>query len=131
MKKNPPRSNYWREIPGTISTVLISSVLEIIALRMWATGYLTNTYMDHWAHPFRSFFWFAGMSFHGDGYVGVAHRAMHPWNTGESPYYIIRCIPDFGYYLFKYVHSYHHLSENTTILSGHSMHPVDGVFYTS
>merc|ERR1711977_310507 len=53
-----------------------------------------------------------------------AHRVMHPWFT---PWYI----PDIGKFLFENSHILHHLSENPTVWSGVSMHPLEGVIYMS
>jgi len=57
---------------------------------------------------------------------------MHPWNTTK--------IPDFGKFLYHYVHKLHHKSYNPTALSGIlffikftgvSMHPVESSAYYS
>ena len=51
----------------------------------------------------------------------MIHRGMHPLNT--------TIIPDFGKFLYTYVHKLHHKSYNPTALSGISMHPVESTSY--
>jgi len=51
------------------------------------------------------------------------HRFMHPWRKSW--------IYDFGKPMYKYVHSLHHRSYNTTAFSGTSMHPVESTMYYS
>ena len=46
---------------------------------------------------------------------------MHPWR--------IKGIPDIGRILYKFVHSLHHKSYNTTALSGTNMHPIEATTY--
>ena len=46
---------------------------------------------------------------------------MHAWK--------IPGVPDVGYYLYRYVHSLHHLSKNPIAWSGVSMHPVESFMY--
>lgn len=118
IKESPSRDSYWREVPNTISTILFGSLFECLALNWYANDVVTNYYMNHWEHPWWSFFWIGCMSSWRDGHFFVIHRMMHPWNTADSKYFIVRCIPDVGQFLFKYGHSLHHLSENTTIWSG-------------
>ena len=51
------------------------------------------------------------------------HRVMHPWRTKH--------VPDIGRFLYKYVHSLHHKSYNTTAFSGTNMHPIEATAYYS
>lgn len=43
---------------------------------------------------------------------------IHPWK--------MKSVPDLGYYLYKYVHYYHHKSYLPTPWNGLSLHPVEG-----
>ena len=96
----PSRNELKREIPYSICTFLIGTVMEVIALRWYATGKITNYYMNLCDYPWVSFAWIFLTPFWRDSHFYLIHRVMHPWNT--------TWIPDIGHYLFEYAHYIHH-----------------------
>ena len=105
----------------SISTTAIGTGFEVVMLHLYATGKVTNYYMDIWAHPWTLAFWLLSMPAWREGHFYIVHRFMHPWRT--------TLLPDFGKFMYKHVHALHHKSYNPSSWSGISMHPVEGFLY--
>lgn len=84
-------------------------------------------------------FWITFISYFNEFYFYWIHRMMHPWfieikyNNDRNKVNVVYNSKyrqfDFGYYLFKHVHSLHHRSSNTGPWSGLSMHPIEHIIY--
>jgi len=114
----PDRSELYREIPYTYSTILIGAILECLVLHLYGNGTITTHFENYWDRPWVLFFWVVLCPLWRDSHFYWVHRLIHPWNT--------EFFPDIGYYLFKYGHYIHHQSTNITAWSGLSMHPIEG-----
>jgi len=113
-----------REIPYCLSTTLMGTLFECIALHLYANGTITNYFTDTFESRrtiILSVLWIIFMPIWRDTHFYIIHRGMHPWNT--------KWVPDIGHYIFKYGHSVHHDSVNFTAFSGISMHPIEGFIY--
>jgi len=60
-----PEGTLWREVPGTISTILMGTLCECLIMHyFYSNKSYDNYYMNLMDHPFLSFFWIAGMPWH-------------------------------------------------------------------
>ena len=101
----------------------MGTLFECIALKLYANGIITNYYMNWLDYPFVSFFWVGLIPLWRDTHFYICHRSMHPWFTTK--------IPDIGAWLYNNAHYLHHMSDNYTVWSGISMHPIEGFLYES
>ena len=133
LKFNPraPRdAQFLHDTFWSACSTLISSAFEIVLLHAWARGLLPLALAPAalpvlwWAHA-PTLAWVLSMPYVRIVHFFFLHRAMH---TGVV-------IPglgfDVGAFLYKHVHSLHHLSRNPTTWSGVSMHPVESSGYYS
>ena len=120
-KDYPAAKHIWREIPYSISTVVMGTFIEAFLMSLYATGRLTNYYMDISEHPFAFFGMLLTLPIWRNGHFYWVHRFEHQWNT--------TWVPDFGKWMYENVHSLHHQSRNFQPWSGIAMHPVEGFMY--
>lgn len=73
--------------------------------------------------PIKYLFWALMLTHVREPHFYCIHRVMHPWRKAG--------IPDIGRILYKWAHSTHHKSDNTTAFSGTSMHPIESTMYYS
>lgn len=73
--------------------------------------------------PYKYVFWALFLTHVREPHFYCVHRVMHPWRKAG--------IPDVGKFLYRWVHSLHHKSDNVTAFSGTSMHPVESTLYYS
>jgi len=119
------KHNLKREQFYTTLGFLMSTVYEIIILRLWATKspYIRPYYSDFWAHPMWSVFQLLLIGYWRDFHFYFVHRVMHPWR------FQVFGKVDIGQWLYKHVHSLHHKSYNPGPWSGLSMHPFEHLLY--
>jgi amino acid permease len=103
-KDYPASKHIWREIPYSICTILMGTFIEAFLMTMYATGRITNYYMDISEHPVAFFAMLLTLPIWRNAHFYWVHRFMHKWNTTR--------IPDFGQWMYKHVHSLHHQSRN-------------------
>jgi sterol desaturase/sphingolipid hydroxylase (fatty acid hydroxylase superfamily) len=120
--KYPPPAQYYHDMFFTVLATLTASALEIVVMRLWATGYLPY-YAGFWQYPIWSVGLIVTMPYWRLGHFFWIHRLIHPWRT--------KIVPDLGKILYRHVHSHHHKSPNPTAWSGISMHPVESFLYFS
>jgi len=125
-KFNPsfPPDQYWkRDKMMTMSGSFIASALECLFVYYHAAGFLP--YYDSIGDcPIMTIILFFVVAFWSDIHFYFAHRILHPWFGWGSHH-------DPGKWLFKHVHSYHHVARNPGPWSGLAMHPVEHVIYLS
>jgi Delta7-sterol 5-desaturase len=119
--KLPTTPQVQREIALTLCSSVISSVFEISLLYYYATSAIHYSPL----FSFSTLLWALTMYYWRITHFYVIHRALHPWFPSAHSSI------DPGKLLYKYVHSYHHLSRNPTAWSGISMHPVESSLYYS
>lgn len=116
----------------SLVSTAISSVFEVTLLTAWASGWdakgwlprpAWETWFQGWAfwHHTPTLLALLTMPYIRIVHFWCVHRLMHPWRTTT--------IPDVGKFLYKQVHSLHHMSKNPTAWSGISMHPVESTLY--
>ena len=120
--KYPSMAQMRHDVFYTTLASVCAAAIEILLCYLYATGtsliarsptespilhIVLALTITHWRIPH---FW-------------AVHRVMHPWK--------IDYIPDVGKFLYRYVHSLHHKSYNTTAFSGTNMHPVEATLYYS
>ena len=89
---------------------------------MYATGQLAYD-ASLSAYLPKTIFWLLFCTHVREPHFYILHRVMHPWR--------LKYLPDFGEFLYKWVHSLHHKSYNTTAFSGTNMHPIEATGYYS
>jgi len=107
---------FWSTVSATVA-----ALMEVAVLHGCATGRLSfhaGTWWRHWPTVVLMLSWFYSQNVQ----FYCLHRCLHAWGT--SPI-------DPGAFLYKWVHSLHHQSKNTTAFSGISMHPVESALYFS
>jgi len=99
-KDYPASKHIWREIPYSICTILMGTFIEAFLMTLYATGKISNYYMDISEHPYAFFALLLTLPVWRNSHFYFVHRFMHKWNT--------TWIPDFGQWMYKHVHSLHH-----------------------
>ena len=89
-----------REILNSISTTLMGTFFEVLAIMLYSQGYFSRRYENYMDRPWITAAWILLIPFWRDAHFYWVHRAMHPWNT--------KYMPDVGAFLFKYGHYLHH-----------------------
>ena len=112
-------------------SALVSTAWEVLLLHLWATGALPLAAVAGdrwWADPITLAALLALPHFQIVHFF-LTHRLMHRWfAAGKRP----PLVPDVGAFLYKHVHSLHHLARDPTAFSGISMHPVESaLFFTT
>ena len=115
-----------REQLYTTFGFLMSSMYEIIIIRLWSTksSWIQPCYHNFWSFPIWSIFHVLIVAYWRDFHFYLCHRVMHPWR-----YKLFGIDP--GQWMYKHVHSLHHKSHNPGPWSGLSMHPVEHLLYYS
>ena len=127
----PPRNEqFFHDTFWSACSTVISSAFEVALLHAWARGLLPITLAPSalpalwWAHA-PTLAWVLSMPYVRIVHFFFLHRFMHAGVV----------IPGFdfdvGAFLYKHVHSLHHLSRNPTTWSGVSMHPIESSGYYS
>ena len=123
LKFNPayPRdAQFVHDIAWALCSTLISAAAEVALLHAWARGVLPGgaplPLPAAWWRDGATLAWVLSMPYVRIAHFYCIHRMMHVWGTTT--------VPDLGAWLYKHVHSLHHLSRNPTSWSGISMHPV-------
>ena len=119
--------NIKREVTFTTLGFVMSTIFECVILHLWSSK--SNYIVPFYPNFFGDFKWTTYSLFHvlivaywRDAHFYFVHRLMHKWNFKI-------CGVDFGYVLYKNVHSLHHKSKNPGPWSGLSMHPVEHALY--
>jgi lathosterol oxidase len=120
-KDYPAAKHIWREIPYSVCTVLMGTFIEAFLMTLYATGTITNYYLDISEYPIAFLAVILTQPIWRNTHFYFVHRFMHKWNT--------TWFPDIGEWMYKHVHSVHHQSRNFQPWSGISMHPVEGFLY--
>lgn len=117
--------NLSREKFYTTLGFCMSSLYEVVVLRLWASGspLLRPYYAEFWRFPAYSIFHILVVAYWRDFHFYFAHRVMHPWR------FEVFGLFDPGAVLYRHVHSLHHKSHNPGPWSGLSMHPVEHLVY--
>eukprot|EP00039_Didymoeca_costata_P029310 m.24073 g.24073 ORF g.24073 m.24073 type:complete len:306 (-) comp7575_c0_seq1:257-1174(-) len=119
----PPVEAHARDKRWTLLGCLIAGCFEVYAVLRWSSGSVPY-YESIVAHPLRSVLLWLFAAVWSDVHFYLAHRVLHPWRI-----YIFGIDP--GRYLYKYVHSLHHVATNPGPWSGLAMHPVEHLVYFS
>ena len=127
-KKNQYANNKQhlnREQIYTTLGFLMSSLYEIIVIRLWATkhAYIQPYYLNFWEFPIWSIFQILFVGYWRDLHFYAVHRFMHPHRFKLFGYV------DVGQWMYTNVHSLHHKSHNPGPWSGLSMHPIEHLLY--
>ena len=135
-----PVSQLAHDMFWSTCSTLISSAMEVAVLHAWATGAaapfafgaMSGASVAAWWTHWPTVLWLLSMPYWRLAHFFCVHRMMHKWHTRSSENALVRMIPDFGDFLYKYVHALHHQSKNPTAWSGVSMHPVESsTYYTA
>ena len=113
-----------RDIFWSTCSACIAGLFEALMLHGYAIGYfqskaIGDSWWNHIPTLLLCFSWFytQNVQFYS------MHRLLHRWGTTS--------IPDIGAFLYKHVHSLHHVSKNPTCFSGIAMHPFEAALYLS
>eukprot|EP00811_Abedinium_folium_P002342 NODE_12146_length_1243_cov_3.171147.p1 GENE.NODE_12146_length_1243_cov_3.171147~~NODE_12146_length_1243_cov_3.171147.p1 ORF type:complete len:378 (-),score=74.22 NODE_12146_length_1243_cov_3.171147:108-1199(-) len=119
----PPRRQLIHDFFASGLAVLTGSALEIMCCHFWSIGRFPRPEVDIMASPVKHAIAAMTITHWRIPHFYFIHRIMHPWRTKR--------VPDLGRLLYKFVHSQHHKSYNTTACAGTNMHPVESTAYFS
>ena len=157
-KNYPSREQVLRDVRWTVCAQILASLQEVLLLRHWASrehgddsissssisGSSSSTAFFGSERTIGYCLWICSMFYWRMVHFYVTHRAMHPWRPrkrvinndggssdnssgkrGAHEWW------DIGAFLYKYVHSHHHKSNNCSAFNGISMTPVESITYFS
>lgn len=119
-----------RQIPHDAFWAVVSAVIaagwEIGLLHFWGRGRLHAATFpnDAWYRDPTTLLLLLALPYIQIVHFYFIHRFMHKWDTPKGVF-------DLGEFLYRHVHSLHHLSRDPTAFSGISMHPVESTIFFS
>lgn len=119
---------FWGTASALVSTAWEIAIAHAHATRRLAPGAVPG---DAWWADARTLLLLLSLPYAQIVHFYATHRLMHNWcarrRRGPGAW-----LPDVGAFLYKHVHSLHHLSRDPTAFSGISMHPVESaLFFTT
>jgi lathosterol oxidase len=115
------------------ASAFIAAAWEIIITHGWAVGRLPlHTTVEAWWLHVPTLLLLVTLPYVQIVHFYFIHRFMHNWFPRQGRNGGMWLFPDVGAFLYKHVHSLHHLSRDPTAFSGISMHPMESaIFFTT